>query len=556
MELSRTEYASLYGPTVGDRVRLGDTGLLVTVESDDTALGHEPLVGFGKTIRDGQLSSGARPLDEAMDGVITNVLLLDPILGVRKTCIGLRDGRVAAVGRAGDPDKDDAVTVPISAATGIYAAEGLIATPGAIDAHVHLIGPQLVPVALSGGITTVAAMSYSGAFDLGINPRGNFDRLLDAWSSVPINLLALVRASTSERGFLEELLAMGGGGFKVHEDVGAYPPIVDAALEVAGRHDVQVALHADGLGESATLEETLDAVAGRPVHAYHVEGCGGGPVNLLEAVAHDNVLPSSTTPTVPFGVNATAEHEEMIRTVHRLHPLLPNDALAARARIRPWTMAAESVLQDAGAISVMTSDSMGMGRIGEVVRRTWQLAHVMQEAAGGEPQAGNDRVLRYLAKLTINPARVHGIGHEVGSLEAGKLADVVLWRPAFFGAKPQLVLKAGFPVWGGLGSGSGSTRLGEPIVQGRLWGGLGAAPEQLATVFTSATGADRVRRRWRGRVGVVRGARDVRKADLVRNAATPRVEVDAQRREVRVDGRPARLEPASALPLNHAYFLT
>lgn len=556
MELSRAEYASLYGPTVGDRVRLGDTDLLVTVEADDTALGHEPLVGFGKTIRDGQLSSGSRPLGEAMDGVITNVVLLDPVLGVRKTCIGLRDGRIAAVGRAGNPDRDPSVTVPISAATGIYAAEGLIATPGAVDTHVHLIGPQLVDVALSGAITTVAAMSYSGAFDLGINPRGNFDRLLDAWASVPINLLPLVRASTAEHGFLEELLAMGGGGFKVHEDVGAYPPIIDAALAVADRHDVQVALHADGLGETATLEETLEAIAGRAVHAYHVEGCGGGPVNLLEAVAEPNVLPSSTTPTVPFGVNAVAEHEEMIRTVHRLHPLLPNDATAARARIRGWTMAAESVLHDAGAISVISSDSMGMGRLGEVVRRTWQLAHVMQEQGGAGVEAGNERVLRYLAKITINPASVHGIAHEVGSLESGKLADIVLWRPAFFGAKPQLVLKAGFPVWGALGSGSGSTRLGEPIVQGRLWGGLGAAPGQLASVFTSAAGADRVRRHWPGRVSVVHGARDLRKADMVLNAATPRVEVDPERREVRVDGRAALVEPASRLPLNHSYFLT
>lgn len=554
MELSRSDYVALYGPTTGDRVRLGDTDLVVEVERDDTAPGHEPVVGFGKDIRDGQLASGRAPLGEAMDGVITNVLLLDPVLGVRKTCIGIRDGRVAAIGRAGDPDRDPEVTVPISAATGIYAAEGMIATPGIVDTHVHLIGPQLVPTALAGGITTVAAMSYSGAFDLGINPVGNFDRLLAAWRSVPLNLLPLVRGSTTDRAFLEGLLAMGGGGFKIHEDVGAYPDVIDAVLGVADDHDVQVALHADGLGESATLEETLAAIAGRSIHAYHVEGCGGGPVNLLEVASHGNVLPSSTTPTVPYGRNVLDEHEEMIRTVHRLHPALPNDARAARARIRAWTVAAESVLHDLGAISIMSSDSMGMGRIGEVGQRTWQLAHVMQRAAG-EGSAGNARVLRYLAKLTINPAIAHGIGHEVGSLEVGKIADVVLWKPAFFGVKPQLVIKGGFPTWGQRGSGSGSTRIGEPIVQGPLWGGVGGGPEQVATVFTSGAGADAVRQRWPGAVSVVRDVRSVGKADMLHNDATPRIEVDPTREEVRVDGRPAVLDPVDELPLNRAYFL-
>jgi urease subunit alpha len=556
MGLSRAGYAALYGPTAGDRVRLGDTDLLATVEADDTRPGHEPLVGFGKTVRDGMLATGALPLAEALDVVITNVVLIDPVLGVRKTSIGIRDGRVAAIGRAGNPETDPGVTVPISSATGIVAAEGLIATPGAVDAHVHLIGPQIAPAALAGGTTTLVAMSYSGAFDLGINPRGNFDNLLAAWSGVPLNLLPLVRGSTDAPAFLDELLAMGGGGFKIHEDVGAFPWIVDAVMAAADRHDVQVALHADGLGESATLQETLDAVAGRSVHAYHVEGCGGGPANLLEAVAHDNVLPSSTTPTLPYGENVVAEHEEMIRTVHRLTPLLPNDSLAARARIRAWTIAAESVLHDVGAISMMTSDSMGMGRIGETTRRTWQLAHVMQRAAGDEAQVANARILRYLAKLTVNPARTHGIAHDVGTLEVGKLADVVLWRPAYFGVKPQLVLKAGFPAWGGLGSGSGSTRFGEPIVQGPLWGGTGAAPSRLATVFTSGAGEASVRARWPGPVGVVRDTRGVTKRDLVRNGSTPEVVVDGDREEVRVDGVPVTLAPVSELPLNRAYFLT
>jgi urease subunit alpha len=555
MDLTREQYAALYGPTVGDRVRLGDTNLVVAAEADDTVPGDEPLVGFGRTVRERMLAGAPPSLQEAMDVVVTNVLVIDPVLGVRKTCIGVRDGRIAAIGRAGDPERQDGVEVPISTATGIVAAEGLIATPGAVDSHVHLIGPQIVPVALEGGTTTVVAMSYGGAFDVGINPLGNFDRLLEAWSAVPLNLLPLVRGSTERPDFLEALLEMGGGGFKIHEDVGAYPEIIDAVLSVAERHDVQVALHADGLGESAVLSETLAAIGGRTIHAYHIEGCGGGPVDLLEAVGHANILPSSTTPTIPYGVNVAAEHEQMIRTVHRLHPALANDARMARARIRTWTVAAESVLHDLGAISIVSSDSMGMGRIGEVTRRTWQLAHLMREAAGESETDANQRVRRYLAKLTINPALAHGIAEHVGSLEPGKLADIVLWRPAFFGVTPQLVLKSGFPAWGARGSGSGSTRLGEPLVQGPLWGSIGDAPRSLATVFTSTAGHERVQGRHRGPVAVVRGARAIRKADLRHNGATPEVVVDPVRRTVLIDGRPVELEPASTVPLNWAYTL-
>ena len=317
MELDRAAYASVYGPTTGDRIRLGDTSLLAEVEADDTAPGSEPLIGFGKTIRDGLLASSSMRGEDALDAVITNAVVIDPVLGIRKTSLGIKDGRIACVGRAGNPDTMEGIDVPISAATGIIPAEGLIATPGVVDSHIHLISPQLVAVALSGGVTTLVAMGYGGAWDVGIGPAGNFDRLLDAWRAVPLNLVPLARASASHEQFLEDSLAWGAGGFKVHEDTGAFPRILDAALSVADRHDIQVAVHLDGLGESATLEESLQAVAGRTVHLYHLEGCGGGPVDLLEAASLDHVLPSSTNPTVPYGATATAEHEEMIRTVHR-----------------------------------------------------------------------------------------------------------------------------------------------------------------------------------------------------------------------------------------------
>ncbi|MFQ5427180.1 MAG: urease subunit alpha, partial [Gaiellales bacterium] len=421
MDLDRATYASIYGPTAGDRIRLGDTDLIVEVESDDTLAGSEPLAGFGKTIRAHQLAMSELPGDGPLEAAITNVVLIDPILGIRKTSIGIRDGRIAAIGRAGDPTADPDVAVALSPVTGIVPGEGLIATPGTIDVHVHLLGPQVVEAALAGGTTTVVAMGYGGAFDLGIGPRPNFDRLLAAWQGVPLNLVPLARASTSDRAVLEESLSWGAAGFKAHEDVGAYPEIVDAALDAAEDHDVQLALHMDGLGEAATLEETLEACGDRTVHLYHVEGCGGGPAPLLEAVSRASVLPSSTNPTLPFGVGAVAEHAEMIRAVHRLHPAFENDHRAADERIRGWTMAAEGVLHDLGAISMIGSDSMGMGRVGEVARRAWQLADAMKAALGSDSDNDNDRVLRYVAKLSINPALAHGIAHDVGTLEPGTL---------------------------------------------------------------------------------------------------------------------------------------
>ena len=556
MDLDRATYASVYGPTTGDRVRLGDTDLVVEIEADDAAPGLEPLIGFGKTIRAGLLMAESLPPEQAPDLVLTGVVLIDPVLGVRKTSIGIKDGLVQAVGRAGNPETMSGVEVPIGQSTGIVPGEGLIATPGAVDSHVHLSSPKLVPAALAGGVTSFVAMGYGGAWDLGIGPAANLDRLLDAWRSIPINLLPLARASTTDEARLEEALASGAGGFKVHEDTGAYPAVIDAALSVAERADVQVAMHLDGLGEVATLAESIAAIGGRSVHLYHVEGCGGGPIDLLEVTGLPNVLPSSTNPTVPYGATATDEHEEMIRTVHRLHPAFANDAIATRKRVRGWTMAAESVLHDLGAIAIMSSDSLGMGRVGETTRRTFQLAHLMKAARGGEGRTDNARVLRYLAKLTINPAIAHGISGAVGSLEVGKLADIVLWRPGFFAVKPQLVLKRGFAAFGPQGSGDASTRLGEPRVYGPMFGGLGAAPAQLATIFASKMGAGRLREAWPGTVATVSGCRSISKADLVRNATAPKVRVDAERERVLVDDEPVELSPAVELPLNRAYFLT
>lgn len=556
MDLDRETYASIHGPTVGDRIRLGDTDLLVEVEADDSVPGLEPLIGFGKTIRAGLLMAESLPPESVPDLVVTGVVTIDPVLGVRKTAIGIKDGRIHSIGRVGNPETMSGVEVPIGPSTGVVPGEGLIATPGAIDSHIHLSSPKLAPAALASGVTSFVAMGYGGAWDLGIGPAANLDRLLDAWRSIPINLLPLARASTADETRLEESLASGAGGFKVHEDTGGHPAVIDAALNVAERADVQVAMHLDGLGETATLAESIEAIAGRSVHLYHVEGCGGGPIDLLEVTGLDHVLPSSTNPTVPYGATAEDEHEEMIRTVHRLHPAFPNDAIAARARVRGWTMAAESVLHDLGAISIMSSDSLGMGRVGETTRRTFQLAHLMKAARGGEGPNDNERVLRYLAKLTINPAITHGIADAVGSLEVGKLADIVLWRPAFFAAKPQLVLKRGFAAFAPQGSGDASTRLGEPRVYGPLFGGLGAAPARLSTIFASAAGADRLRESWPGTVATVKGPRSIAKADLVRNTATPRVRVDVEAERVLIDDEPVALSPAVDLPLNRAYFLT
>ncbi|MBX6342677.1 MAG: urease subunit alpha, partial [Thermomicrobiaceae bacterium] len=406
-------YAALYGPTAGDRVRLADTNLFARVERDDGLPGSELIAGFGRPIRDGMLA-GRQPGPSKLDLLVTNVLVMDPVLGIFKSNIGVKDGRIVGIGRAGNPDVTDGVELILSASTGIVAGDGLIATPGGVDSHVHLSSTSLIPAALSSGLTTLVAQGSGGVWDLGVNPAANIGRLFQAFEAIPINLAVLGRGSSS-REHLEEHVEAGCAGLKIHEDVGAFPAVIDACLTVADQTGVQVAMHTDGLNESGALAETVAAIAGRSIHAYHVEGSGGGHApNLIEIVQEPNVLTSSTNPTIPYSINSVAEQLEMIITVHRLSPLLETDLAAARDRIRASTIAAEDLLHDLGAISIMSSDSQGMGRIGEVISRTWQLAHRMKEVRGGgfDPATGegddNPRILQYLAKYTLNPAIAHG----------------------------------------------------------------------------------------------------------------------------------------------------
>ncbi len=557
-EVDREQYARLYGPTTGDRVRLGDTNLFAEVERDDVAPGDELLWGFGKTIRDSMQMTSRPGRDSELDLIVAGALILDPVLGIFKASIGIKEGRIVAVGRAGNPDIADDVTLVAGSNTGWIMAEGMIATPGIVDAHVHLATTSLIPAALSAGTTTIVGMGYGHVADLGVNPAYNFHRLLEAWEGIPLNVALLGRGSASGRGALVRNLEMGSAGLKIHEDTAGYPTVVDNALSVADEYDVPVCLHSDSYQEAGELEETLDAIAGRTIHAYHVEGSGGGHPNVLELASQPHVLGSSTTPTVPYTVNTLAEYPDMKAVVHRMHRFLEEDDAALRWRARAGTVAAESVLHDRGAIAMVTSDSQGMGRIGEVATRTWQMAHRMKEVLGADGPNDNDRIRRYLAKITINPAIAQGLAHEIGSLEPGKLADLVLWRPEFFGVKPQLVLKGGFVVWAPVGSGNDSTRLGEPQIYRPMFGSLGAAPASLGVAFVSAAAIENglaKRVQVRRRLVAVRNARHLTKQDFHHNQASPAVRVDPSTLDVTIDGRLVDLPPAESLPLTQRYFL-
>ncbi|MFG3721662.1 urease subunit alpha [Streptomyces massasporeus] len=557
--LTPYEYAATHGPRAGDRIRLGDSGLVVKVESDSQRRGDEFLAGFGKTARDG-LHLKAAAVRETCDVVVSNVVVIDAVQGVRKVSIGIREGRICSIGRAGNPDTLDGVDVVVGTGTSIVSGEGLIATAGAVDTHVHLLSPRIMEASLASGVTTVVGQEFGPVWGVGVNSPWALRHAFGAFDAWPVNIGFLGRGSSSHEAPLIEALAEGGAsGFKVHEDMGAHTRALDTALRVAEEHDVQVALHSDGLNECLSVEDTLRVLEGRTIHAFHIEGCGGGHVpNVLKMAGVPNVIGSSTNPTLPFGRDAVAEHYGMIVSVHDLKTDLPGDAAMARDRIRAGTMGAEDVLHDLGAIGITSSDAQGMGRAGETVRRTFAMAGKMKAEFGApDDEHDNERVLRYMAKLTINPALAHGLSHEVGSIETGKLADIVLWRPEYFGAKPQLVLKAGFPAYGVTGDPGAATDTCEPLVLGPQFGAHGATPAEISVAFVAQAALDQGHDTMptRRRRVAVRGTRGIGPADLRLNSRTGAVDVDQRTGLVTLDGEPLRSEPAESVSLNRLYFL-
>jgi urease subunit alpha len=561
--ISRAEHAIRHGPTTGDRIRLGDTDLWISVERDLTEPGDQALWGYAKNLRSRMTQHDRATTASELDTVIASAIVVDPLLGVLKADIGIKDGRITGIGRAGNPDITDGVDLTVGPGTWPIPCHGLIATPGAIDSHVHLMSPRLVPVALSAGVTTLITAGFE-------EPPWRMLRTFEAFERLPVNLGLQASARTDTPGGVEAAIEGGSVGLKIHGDWGAYPEIVAAVLSAADVHDVAVCLHTDGLNESCELEETVAAIGGRTVHAYHVEGSGGGHIpDIIGIVGEPNVICSSTTPTIPFGPSTAAEQPDMELIVHEGNPRLHEDVLAAGELTHPATMAAEGPLHDLGAISIINSDSQGMGRMGETVRRTWQLAHVMKHwrrSPDGEGWPGdapdadhdNERVLRYLAKYTVEPARAHGISHEVGSLTPGHAADIVLWEASSFGVKPFGVLKGGVMAWGPIGEGNASVHGSQPTRYGPDWGAIGDAPAALATTFVSQAALDAGIARTLGtrrRVEAVRGIRGIGRADLVANTLVPPIEVSAADGTVRLHGRILRTEPAHRVPLSRIYLM-
>ena len=563
--VGRRAYAEMYGPTTGDRVRLADTELWIEVERDHTVYGEEVKFGGGKVIRDG-MGQSQRTSNEVVDTVITNALILDH-WGIVKADIGIKDGRIAAIGKAGNPDVQPGVTIVIGAGTEVIAGEGMIATPGAIDSHIHFICPQQIEDALMSGVTTMLGGGTGPA--AGTNATTctpgpwYMQRMLQAAEALPMNLGFLGKGNASLPPPLEEQIEAGAIGLKLHEDWGTTPAASDNCLSVAERYDVQVAIHTDTLNESGFVEDTLAAFKGRTIHTYHTEGAGGGHApDIIKACGEANVLPSSTNPTRPYTVNTVDEHLDMLMVCHHLDPGIPEDVAFAESRIRRETIAAEDILHDLGAFSMISSDSQAMGRVGEVITRTWQTAHKMKVQRGALPEDNarhdNFRAKRYIAKYAINPAITHGISHEVGSIEVGKLADIVLWRPAFFGAKPALIIKGGMIAAAPMGDPNASIPTPQPVHYRTMFGELGGARTATSVTFVSQTALEKGVGKpldLRKRLVAVRNTRTVRKADLIHNDYQPHIEVDAQTYEVRADGQLLICEPASELPLAQRYFL-
>jgi urease subunit alpha len=567
MRIDRHTYADHYGPTTGDRVRLADTDLIIEVEADRTVYGDEVKFGGGKVIRDGMgQSPEATRAGGAPDLVITNALILD-YTAIYKADVAVRDGRIAAIGKAGNPGIMDGVTsgMEIGASTEVIAGEGRILTAGAIDTHIHFISPNQIPEAFYSGVTTLIGGGTGPA--TGTNATTctpgawNIRRMYEAAEAFPLNFGFLGKGNSSLPESLREQIRAGALGLKLHEDWGTTPATIDQCLSVAEEFDVQVAIHTDTLNEAGFVEDTIAAFKNRTIHTYHTEGAGGGHApDIIRVCGLPNVLPSSTNPTMPFTRNTMDEHIDMLMVCHHLSPSIPEDVAFADSRIRAETIGAEDILHDLGAISMMSSDSQAMGRIGEVVCRTWQTADKMKRQRGKLDQDAADhdnfRVKRYVAKYTINPAITHGISEHIGSVEVGKLADLVLWKPAFFGVKPEMVIKGGLIAGALMGDGNASIPTPQPCIYRPMFGSFGLATNSLSFHFVSASGleGDNLRGLRRGAMAV-RGCRNLRKTDLKLNDATPNIEVNPETYEVRADGRLLKCDPAETLPLAQRYFL-
>jgi urease subunit alpha len=571
LKIPRQTYADLYGPTKGDRIRLADTELIIEIEKDFTRYGDEITFGGGKVIRDGmgQSSTALRESPRgALDLVITNAIVLDH-WGIVKGDIGIKNGRIVKVGKAGNPDTMEGVDpeLVVGAATEVIAGEHLIVTAGGVDSHIHFISPQQVYAAISNGITTMVGGGTgpaTGTAATTCTPGAwNLARMLEAAEAWPMNFGFLGKGNASTVAPLAEQIEAGACGLKLHEDWGTTPAAIDACLKAADDFDVQVAIHTDTINEAGFLEATVAAINGRCIHTYHTEGAGGGHApDIIRIASFPNILPSSTNPTRPFTVNTIAEHLDMLMVCHHLNPQVPEDVAFAESRIRPETIAAEDILHDLGVISMISSDSQAMGRIGEVVLRTWQTAHKMKVQRGplpeDSPRNDNYRAKRYVAKYTINPAITHGMASEIGSIEPGKLADLVLWKPAFFGAKPEMVVKGGFIAWSAMGDPNASIPTPQPVLYRPMFGSFGGAVARTSVTFISHAAVSSglpAKLGLKKMVRAVRNCRQIGKKDMLHNSATPNIEVDPETYEVRVDGKILTCEPASVLPLAQRYFL-
>ncbi len=566
MSIPRAAYAAMFGPTTGDRLRLADTELVVEIESDRTVYGEEVKFGGGKVIRDGMGQSQRSRAEGAVDTVITNAVILDH-WGIVKADIGIRDGRISGIGKAGNPDIQPGVDIVIGPGTEAIAGEGRIVTAGGIDAHIHFICPQLAEEALYSGVTTMlggGAGPAAGAAATTCTPGPwHLARMLQAAEAIPVNLGFFGKGNASEPRALVEMIEGGACGLKLHEDWGATPSAIDTCLGVAEEFDIAVAIHTDTLNESGFVEDTIAAFKGRNIHAFHTEGAGGGHApDIIKLCGLANVLPSSTNPTRPYTVNTVAEHLDMLMVCHHLDPRIPEDVAFAESRIRRETIAAEDILHDLGAFSMMSSDSQAMGRVGEVIIRTWQTADKMKRQRGPLPEdserADNFRAKRYVAKYTINPALTHGLAEQIGSVEPGKLADLVIWSPAFFAVKPDLVLKAGTIAAALMGDPNASIPTPQPVHYRPMFGAFGRALSASAVTFLPAAAIERGLPQTLGLQRMVLPARRIRAVDkrrMIHNAALPQIEVDPETYEVRADGVHLTCEPATVLPLAQRYFL-